>query len=287
MHRLNQPRHVRLAPQGLTPLNGAKLNAGESGEERFALLNQHAQSADEHPVQTTPDVPGAIAPLSSVAPPSDWLLWQLADSAFPTGGFAHSAGLEAAIHHGEVRQEDNLCAYIQTSLCQCGHTSLLFMLAALDNPEHLPDLDRLCHDFTTNHVANRASRLQGRALLFSAERIFVSPGQKTFQRLSAEIPFCHLAPAFGAILKELDVARSTAARLFLFLHLRGLISAAVRLGLVGPLQGQALQKNLAIHAENVLAVCQLLSVSDIAQTAPLLDLWQANQDCLYSRLFQS
>lgn len=28
--------------------------------------------------------------------PSDWIAWQLCDSAFPAGAFAHSGGLEAA-----------------------------------------------------------------------------------------------------------------------------------------------------------------------------------------------
>ena len=31
-----------------------------------------------------------------------WMVLQLADSAFPTGGFAHSAGLEAAAQAGEI-----------------------------------------------------------------------------------------------------------------------------------------------------------------------------------------
>ena len=34
--------------------------------------------------------------------PDEWVLWQLLDSAYPTGGFAHSGGLEAAWQHGEV-----------------------------------------------------------------------------------------------------------------------------------------------------------------------------------------
>src|SRR5438270_9320121 len=33
---------------------------------------------------------------------SDWVIWQLVDSAFPGGGFAHSAGLEAALQLGEI-----------------------------------------------------------------------------------------------------------------------------------------------------------------------------------------
>ena len=44
-------------------------------------------------------------------------------------------------------------------------------------------------------------------------------------------------------------------------------------------------KNL--KAEDVLIRCRNLKVEDIAQTAPLLEIWQGAQDRLYSRLFQS
>ena len=41
-------------------------------------------------------------------PVPEALVWQLVDSAFPTGAFAHSLGLEAAWHHGEVASRDDL-----------------------------------------------------------------------------------------------------------------------------------------------------------------------------------
>jgi urease accessory protein len=77
------------------------------------------------------------------------------------------------------------------------------------------------------------------------------------------------------------------ARLFFFQHLRGLVAGAVRLGIVGPMEAQALQHRLGPRAEAILSQCEHLGVADIAQTAPLLDLWQGAQDRLYSRLFQS
>jgi len=224
----------------------------------------------------------------AAAAQNDWLLWQLVDSAFPSGAFAHSGGLEAAVQQGELGNSAQLEAMLRASLCQFAHGSLPFMTATYDHPEKLSGVDSLCDRFLSNHVANRASRLQGQALLASAARIFARPGLERISCAGREpLPAGHLAPVFGFVLRELGVARLNAARLFLFLQLRGLVSAAIRLGLVGPLQGQAVQHRVAVQAESILARCHQLSTEEVAQTAPLLDLWQANQDRLYSRLFQS
>jgi len=61
----------------------------------------------------------------------------------------------------------------------------------------------------------------------------------------------------------------------------------VRFGIVGPMEAQSLQHRMAPLAEEVLPRCQGLTVDDIAQTSPLLDIRQGAQDRLYSRLFQS
>jgi urease accessory protein len=210
----------------------------------------------------------------------DWLLWQLADSAFPTGGFAHSFGLEAAWQHGEVRHAGDLSAFLQASLWQMGRGILPFATAAHVQPDQLLALDRLFDAFQSNHVAKRASRLQGRALMASVERIFAP--------LSLSRPLHgHLAPIFGVVTNALGLTRTHAVNLFCFQHLRGILSAAVRLGIVGPLEAQSLQHQLGPCTRKVLGLCENLPVADIVQTAPLLELWQGTQDRLYSRLFQS
>ncbi|MGO8697321.1 MAG: urease accessory protein UreF [Limisphaerales bacterium] len=209
----------------------------------------------------------------------DWLLWQLADSAFPTGGFAHSGGLEAAWQHGEVRSAAELKSFLKASLSQLAHGALPFVNAAHNAPEEALELDGLCDAFLANHVANRASRVQGQSLLIVAE--------KAFGLARPPLPFAHLAPVFGCVARRLQLTAASAAHLFLYQNVRGLMAAAIRLGIVGPMEAQALQHELAPCARETADLCESLPLAELSQTAPLLDLWQASQDRLYSRLFQS
>src|SRR5258706_16023423 len=127
-----------------------------------------------HPVPRASRIAAFSFPSETVPQVPDLLLWQLADSAFPTGGFAHSAGLEAAWQHGEVRNRGELVSFIEAGLQQLGQAALPFVTAAFDAPEKLAEFDQLCDAFTTNHVTNRASRAQGRAFFKAGERIFKS-----------------------------------------------------------------------------------------------------------------
>jgi urease accessory protein len=226
-------------------------------------------------------VPAAPGPkISAASAADDWLIWQLADSAFPTGGFAHSSGLEAAWQHGEIAGRAELIWFVEASLDQLGHGSFPLVLAAFDEPGRADELDQLCHAFTNNHVANRASRFQGRAFLTAAIRIFKLTDEKPWRH-------AHFAPVFGACLRRLGLSRQAVARMFFYNHLRGVLAAAVRLNIVGPMEAQALTRQMYARAEAILDECQRLTVDDLAQTAPVLDVWQGAHDRLYSRLFQS
>jgi len=157
---------------------------------------------------------------------------------------------------------------------------IAFVAAAHREPARLAALDADCDAFLSNHVANRASRLQGRAFAATVQRIFLPD-------LALSSPNCHFAPVFGAATSALRLSTEAAAELFLFQNLRGWIAAAVRLGAAGPMEAQALQHRLAPVAREILRSSMSLSIADIANTAPLLEIWQGGQDRLYSRLFQS
>ncbi len=217
---------------------------------------------------------------------TDWLTWQIVDSAFPTGLFAHSGGLESAWQHGEIEDAGALRGFLDASILQCGYAMLPLVNAAYAVPERLAGIDRIAEAFLVNPVANRASRVQGRTLLATAGRVWPSPALTALGARSGGT-LAHVAPLWGATFRALGVALPTAQRMALFGAARGVLSAAVRLGIAGSYEAQRLQSACAPRLEEVAERCVTLTIDDLAQTAPLIDLLQAGHDRLYSRLFQS
>lgn len=218
----------------------------------------------------------------------DWVVWQLCDSAFPTGAFAHSGGLEAAWQAGEIADAHGLAEWVAAALRQAGHSALPLVRAGWEGTPSLAELDAVCESMLLNHVANRASRSQGQALLVAAARTFHDDSVRRVEdvvrrgRLHGHYP-----PVLGAVCEALGVPLRRTCDVFMFLTLRGAVSTAVRLGIVGPLQGQGLQHQFGKWVGAVVERCMTIPLEDVAQTAPLVDLFQGAQDRLYSRLFVS
>lgn len=213
------------------------------------------------------------------------LIWQLADSAFPSGGFAHSAGLEDSWQQGLVAA-DSLSAWIEAQLVQITHAAIPFVLEAQRAPNVFHVIDADCDAFISNHVANRASRSQGQALADTAARTLSVNALAAFRKDARTSPM-HLPVVFGVVCRLLDLSAEQTSRLYLFIALRGWISAAVRLGIVGPMEGQSIQASLLAGAEKAATAGLHRTTEQAAQTSPVTDILLAGHDRLYSRLFQS
>jgi urease accessory protein len=223
-----------------------------------------------------------------VLPSNRWRILQIADSGFPTGGFAHSAGLEAAVHLDIVSTPEELEAFVGTYIRNVGNASLPFVAAAFDEPARVWALDAWQDATLLNHVANRASRIQGRTFMATCARAFDVPavGELASRARTRDVT-AHLAPLFGACLAALGLERRDVLAMHLFMALRGMASAAVRLGLVGPHGAQQLQGRLGATLDAVLGAGEFSGPEDAATVAPVADGVGATHDLLYTRLFQS
>jgi len=210
-----------------------------------------------------------------------WLLLQLADAAFPAGGFAHSGGLEAASALGLAA---DAVAFVKDAIWQAAH--LQVPLARAAHAGELAAADARAEAVLVGHVARRASRAQGRAFANACIYTF-----RELAALDADLQagrlHGHLAPLQGAACRALGLSVEDAETLVLHTTARGLLGAAVRLGRLGPLEAQRVQRGLAPSLDAARAAARELGLDDLAQTAPIAELAGSLHDTLYSRLFQS
>ncbi|KAM4130358.1 hypothetical protein ACJW30_01G095000 [Castanea mollissima] len=103
-----------------------------------------------------------------------WSQWQLLDSILPTGGFAHSFGLEAAIQTRIVSGPEDLQTFVIHVLENTGSFLLPFVYSATLSPnlETWHKLDRTLGAMLTNEVGRMASIAQGSALIRVAAAVF-------------------------------------------------------------------------------------------------------------------
>ena len=173
----------------------------------------HISAADAPNLTTCAAIPAQS--LGTVSTAGDWLVWQILDSAFPSGGLAHSGGIEPAWQQGWLRTPEDFRRFLLESARQAARSAIPFLTNAHSGAP-LEDLDHHLDTMLTSHVANRASRLQGQALLSSACKIFGGEpiGSMRAAMLAGKI-VAHLPIVFGALARQCAISRGQAVRIFL------------------------------------------------------------------------
>lgn len=278
-------------------------------------------------------------------------LFQLIDSCVPSGGFAHSNTLEAAhqLHFLDSSMPSWTCAlsnHIWEVLLNTVTSVIPFLLASCQlfrnnyhdetnrtqgqndssqtNPflmEEWEKLDALLRASTTSHVASRASTTQGSGMLraFSSSFHEIAPILKSLKRCTLKVHTSladctgHGATSFGAVCGLLKIDDKTCCNMYLYTVLRDMVNAAVRMNLIGPLEGGRLihdlstavetfietelprligygmtnSENIGIHRPNSQVCTKVLDVECAHQVCPMIEILSNAHDRLYTRLFNS
>lgn len=184
------------------------------------------------PLVEDPGAEPAAAPLLRT---QLWSALRVVEASFPCDGFAQAAAFDEAHRVGRVRDGDELSSFVEEALWEVGAFSVPFVRATRAEPSLHAATDAVCDALMPNPLARHASRTCGRSFLSGAGALSPATSRLAIDATRDRVA-CHLAPAFGAVLGLVGAGDEDACRLFLYLGARGIFSAAVRLGLVGPLE---------------------------------------------------
>ncbi|KAB1067920.1 urease accessory protein UreF [Methylobacterium planeticum] len=184
------------------------------------------------------------------------LSFQQADAAFPSGSFAFSNGIEGLIAGDPAFDAAalvrTLTGIIRFRWADCDRVALILAHRAGTDPIRLGRIDAAIEAASLVEPMRLGSRRNGTSLLTAHVRL-ATPGAETLREaIGAGVMLGHLATVQGALWRALGLSDREAAAIAGYQLVSGLISASVRLGQIGAIEGQrALQAVLPLVAETL------------------------------------
>ena len=215
------------------------------------------------------------------------------DSFFPSGGYAYSSGLEAAVQGGAVRTSDDLSAYV-SDLLRHGLGRRESMAVALAHDAVTTgklrialDADRELDAMKIGRESREAGRQMGRQVIrIAAEQMNDHAILRDYHAaVEAERTPCHLAVSLGLVLALSGWSREVAVAAYLYQTATGLMSAALKLLPIGQREGQRLLDGwMPLIAE---LSKQAQPETTMTSWSPIQDIYAMRHSRLTSRLFRS
>lgn len=215
------------------------------------------------------------------------------DSFFPSGGYAFSSGLEAAVQGGAVRNVEELSRYVVESLTTgigereavaVGLAHSAWVSGAL---EIAFKTDRELEAMKLGRESRTASRQMGRQVIrLAADQLARQPLiEEYLAAVEAERTPGHLAVSIGVTLAAAGWSKEDTIAAFLYQAATGFVSAAMKLMPIGQREGQRLLESLL---EVIARVSQKAAHQLVLQSwSPVQDIYAMRHSRLESRLFRS
>jgi urease accessory protein len=221
-------------------------------------------------------------------------LLHFADSALPTGGYAHSFGLERYCQAGLVRDRHGLERFLVTQLegaaGPCDATAAAAALRALsrDDVAACHRLDEQLEAMKVVREFREGSRQMGRQTLRVAARL-TGDGRLAgyLEAVDAREAAGHHAIAFGMTAGVLGWDEEAATTAFLYSTTALLVGAALRLLPIGQLEGQSVLWSLHPVIERVAREAAQRAPGDLWSFTPGQDIQGMLHERMDARLFRS
>ncbi len=235
-------------------------------------------------------MPGPRTTMSTDSPGSPGLYRLLAwlSPGFPIGAFSYSHGLEAAAASGAVRDRASLQRWIAAIVAQGSGRMDADVLCAAHRAA-------CAGDWAALDAANR----RGIAFRATAELALeaAQPGEAFLATCRAAWPdpfidawaaaaVCHSA-VFGAVAARAGIALVNALAGYLQAFAANLVSAGLRLGIIGQTDGQRILAALEPVVAAASAAAMARDPGDFGAATFALDLASMAHETQYSRLFRS
>ena len=213
---------------------------------------------------------------------NNYLIWQLIDSALPTGALSHSGGLDSWV---QIKGIDDVADKITSLVLQTCAQQLPLLVDIHGNPGDVITIDKQMQALMTNHIAQRASVAQGKAMLSVAQKIFPDLVLLPIRQFIKEKQIAgHYVVVYGYICGLLGLSAEQCRETFIFALMRDLFSSAVRLGICGPMEAQRLQ---FVLLQKINTQVQQVCTDTVQHIDPIQEIVHGIHDRLYSRLFAS
>lgn len=230
--------------------------------------------------------------MNTVQSQIDFLLLHISDSAFPTGAFAYSSGLEALAEFGFITSESELADYLFEVLKQAISFDVPFLNSICTSLENEPELCQIIKTYDATFVSGEMLngslnlgknwlRLLRDVLQENEVSDFIND---TFRR--NRLPR-HLLIVMAISLKKTGFTQEQIILFHLNSIIRDQVSAAIRLGIVGPMQGHALQKIIYSELSEKIKIDYKKTYVDASKSGVMTDLAQILHNNVYSKLFKN
>ncbi|HEY6974510.1 MAG TPA: urease accessory UreF family protein [Nitrospiraceae bacterium] len=215
------------------------------------------------------------------------------DSFFPSGGYAYSSGLEAAVKGGSVRDGKDLAHYVEDLLLHgvSRREAVAVAIAhqAVTTGKLQPALKVDCEldTFKIGRDSRLASRQMGRQIVkVSAEQIQGCRLLRDYRTAVDEgrTPG-HVPVSMGLTLAACGWSRQNTVAAYLYQTAQGFVSAAMKLLPVGQQEGQHLLRQWVPLIANLSKAAKPQEV--LISWAPVHDIYAMRHARLESRLFRS